>query len=225
MNYLIVLLLSLAFLLPVSAQSPVPIEKEPRHRLKFSNQHVRVFNVLIPAGATSLFHIHVNDGLSVRLADALIRDEALGGTPEDMPVKRGAVSFGYRPSPLTHRVSSIGSTPFRNIFVEVLPSTRKPPGVPPQVLVAGQTLVLENERVRISRLVLAPGQSIEMHTHALQGLGVAVSEGRIVIEVPGEKLRTVKFKPGDSQWYEGGTKHSLRNVGSAPFEAVEIELK
>lgn len=225
MNYLVCLFLSLTFLLPTSAQSPVPIEKEPRHRLKFSNQYVRVFHVLIPPGDTSLFHTHVNDGLSVRLADARIRDEALGGTPEDIAVKRGAVSFGYRPSPLTHRVSSIGSTPFRNIFVEILPSTRMPPGAPPQALVAGQTLVLENERVRISRLVLAPGQSIEMHTHALQGLGVAVSEGRIAIEVPGGKIRTVKFKPGDSQWLEGGTKHTLRNVGSSPFEAVEIELK
>ncbi|MBC7933525.1 MAG: cupin domain-containing protein [Rubrivivax sp.] len=225
MNYLICLFLSLTFFLPTSAQSPVPIEKEPRHRLKFSNQYVRFFYVFIPPGDTSLFHTHVNDGLSVRLSDARIRDEALGGTLEDIAVKRGAVSFGYRPSPLTHRVSSIGSTPFRNIFVEILPSTPKLPGVPPQALVAGQTLVLENERVRISRLVLAPGQSIEMHAHALRGLGVAVSEGRIAVEVPGEKVRTVKFKPGDKQWYEGGTKHSLRNVGSAPFEAVEIELK
>ncbi len=64
-----------------------------------------------------------------------------------------------------------------------------------------------------------------MHTHALRGLGVAVSEGRITVEVPGEKVRTVKFKPGDTQWHEAGTKHTLRNVGSAPFEAVEIELK
>jgi quercetin dioxygenase-like cupin family protein len=225
MNYLICLFLSLTFLLPIFPQSPVPVEKEPRHRLKFSNQHVRVFNVLIPAGETSLFHIHLYDGLSVRLADALIRDETLAGTSEDIAVKRGDVSFGYRPSPLTHRVSTIGNTPFRNIFVELLPSTSKLPAVSPQALVAGQTLVLENERVRISRLILAPGQSIEMHTHALQSLGVAVSEGRIVIEVPGEKLRTEKLKPGDTQWYDGGIKHSLKNAGSAPFEAVEIELK
>lgn len=225
MNYLVCLFLSLSFLLPASAQSPVPVEKEPRHRLKFSNQQVRVFNVLIPAGDTSLFHIHLYDGLSVRLADARIRDVTLGGTSENITVERGAVSFGYRPSPLTHRVSTIGSTPFRNIFVELLPSTSEPPGVPPQALVAGQTLVLENERVRISRLVLDPGQTIEMHSHALPSLGVAVSQGRIVVEVPGKKLRTIKFKPGDIQWREGGTKHSLRNVGSAPFEAVEIELK
>lgn len=225
MKYLMYLILSLTFLLATSAQAPVPVEKEPRHRLRFSNQYVRVFNVLIPAGDTSLFHIHRYDGLSVRLADARIRDETFGGTSEDIAVKRGAVTFGYRPNPLTHRVSAIGDTPFRNIFVELLPSTSNSPGVSPQPLVSGQTLVLENERVRISRLVLAPGQSIEMHAHALRSLGVAVSDGRIVIEVPGEKLRTLKLKPGDSQWYDGGMKHSLRNAGSAPFEAVEIELK
>jgi len=54
---------------------------------------------------------------------------------------------------------------------------------------------------------------------------VAVSEGRIVAKVSGRKIRTVKFKPGDKQWYEDRTKHRLRNVGSAPFEVVEIELK
>lgn len=225
MNYLICLCFLLTFILPASAQSPVPIEKEPRHHLKFSNQYVRVFYVHIPPGDTSLVHTHVNDGLSVRLSDARIRDEVLGGTSEDIAVKRGAVSFGYRPGPLSHSVRNIGSTPFRNIFVEVLPSAGMPPGAQPQTLVAGQTLVLENERVRIFRLVFAPGESIEMHAHALRGLGVAVSAGRIAVEVPGEKVRTVKFKPGDRQWYEGGTKHSLRNVGSAPFETVEIELK
>ena len=189
MNFLICLFLSLTFPLPASAQSPVPIEKEPRHRIKFSNQYVRVFNVLIPPGDTSLVHTHVNDGLSVRLADARIRDEAQGVSPVEITVKRGDVSFGYQPSPLTHRVSNIGGTPFRNIFVEVLPSAGMPSGVPPQALAVGETLVLENHRVRVSRLILAPGQSTELHTHVLQSLGVAVSQGTIAVESPWRKAR------------------------------------
>jgi len=224
MNYLIYLILSLTCFAPTFAQSAVPIEKEPRHRLKFSNQYARVFHVVIPPGDTSLFHTHLNDGLSVRLADASIRDEALGGAPEDISVKRGDVTFGYRPSPLTHRVSCTGNTPFRNIFVEVLPPAGRQRGAPLQALVAGQVLLLENERVRMSRLVLAPGQSIEL-APARPGLRVAVSEGRLSIEISGEKVRTLKFKPGDTQWHETEKKQVLRNVGSAPFEAVEIELK
>lgn len=223
MNHLICLFLSLTFFAPTFAQSPVPIEKEPRHQLKFSNQHVRVFHVVVPPGDTSLFHTHLNDGLSVRLADASIRDEVLGGAAEEISVKRGEVTFGYRPSPLTHRVSCISSTPFRNIFIEVLPSSGMR-SAPLPALVAGQVVVLENARVRMSRLVLVPGQSIEL-AQALPGLRVSVSEGRLAIEVPGEKVRTLKFKPGDTQWHVGGKKQVLRNVGSAPFEAVEIELK
>ncbi len=224
MKFLIWLVLSLSFFASAAAQSPVAVEKEPRHRLRFSNQYVRVFDVLIPPGDTTLFHTHVHDGMGVRLSDARIREDVLGGASEDAPVKRGEVSFSYRPSPLTHSVGNIGSTPFRIIFIEVLPNEGPAPGAS-LALVAGQTLVLENERVRVSRVVLNPGQSIEMHEHAHRGLAVAVSDGRIAVEVPGEKVRTVKFKPGDTRWHEGGMKHAWRNAGAVLFEAVEIELK
>jgi quercetin dioxygenase-like cupin family protein len=225
MSYLSRLLLSLALLLPAPAQAPVTIEKEPRHRLKFENRYVRVFDVLISPGDASLFHTHVHDGVGVKLTDARIRDEPTGGSPDDITVTRGEVSFTLRPSPLTHRVGNIGETPFRNVFVEILPLAGALSGAPPQALVAGQTLVLENERVRVSRLILAPGQSAELHTHVLRRLAVAVTAGRLALEVPGEKARTIEFKSGDFQWYEAGATHALKNVAPTPFEAVDIELK
>jgi len=229
MNYFITLLFSLTFFLPASAQSPVPIEKEPRHPLKFENQYVRVFNVFIPAGKTTLFHIHKNDGVGVRLTDARIKDETQGGAVEEISVKRGVVSFAFRPNPLIHRVLNIGDTPFHNIFVEILPSAKVSPDSSSDSSaltdVAGYTLVLENERIRVFRLVLAPGQTTEFDTHKLRTLSVAVSQGKVAVEVMGKKRQKAKFKPGDTQWYESGTKHSLKNIGSTTFEAVDIELK
>jgi quercetin dioxygenase-like cupin family protein len=225
MNNLIWLLLSLTFLTPAPAQAPVPIEKEPRHHLKFNNQYVRVFYVFIPPGETTLFHTHVYDGVGIKLTEARIRDEAQGGTAEESSVKRGAVNFTSYSSPLTHSVGNIGSTPFINMFVEVLPSSGKQPGVSARALAAGHALILENERVRLSRLVLAPGQSMEVHTHTLRGLLVALSEENVSVGVAGKKSSTVKFKAGDTKWFDGGTAHALKNIGSASFEAVEIELK
>ncbi len=219
-----VVLLSLTLSLFASTRSPVPIEKEPRHRLEFGNRYVRVFDVLIPAGDSTLFHTHVNDGVGLKLSDAHIRDVVLDGNAEDLQVTRGEVSFSYRPSPLTHRVSNIGRTPFQNIFVEILRTAGARSLAPLPALAAERTLVVENDRVRVSRQVLAPGQSLDMHQHA-RSLGVAITLGAISIEVAGQKARTVKFEPGDSQWHPGGTTHSWRNVGAAPFEAVEIELK
>ena len=226
MKYIIALLLSLTFLLPTPAQSPVPIEKEPRHRLKHENRYVRVFDVLIPQGDETLHHTHTNDGVGIKITDGRIRDEAQGGKPEDMEVKRGAVNFAHFQTPLTHKVSNVGSAPFRNIFIEILPSLDAPSNSPsPSQVPSHALLLLENDRVRVYRLKLAPGQETDMHTHALRGLGVAVSEGVISFIAPGKKSETVKFQPGEFQWHEGGTKHSLKNVGTVPFEAVDIELK
>jgi hypothetical protein len=221
----IALLLSPALLLSAAGQSPVPVEKEPRHRLKFENQFVRVFDVLIPPGETSLFHIHLHDGVSVRLTDASIRDEALSGASEDFAVKRGAVTFAYRPSPLIHKVSNIGPTPFRNVFVEILPSSAASATDQSPAAVAGYEVVLENERVRILRLLLAPGKSIDEGVQRRGVVRIAVSGGDVVIEISGEKHQAVKSEPGDIEWQEKGSRYLFRNVGSAPFEAVEIELK
>lgn len=224
MNW-ITLLLSLALFSPAPGQTTVPIEKEPRHHLRFENQYVRVFYVLVAPGDRTLFHTHINDGVGIKLSNSRITDEESGVKPVVSATKRGAVGFTHYPSPLTHRVSNIGTTSFRNVFVEVLPSTGTTSKAPLPADVAGHTLVLENDRVRIFRLVLAPGESVEVGPPARGRLRVAVSRGTITVETRPKKIKTVKFLPGESQWCEDGMKYSLRNIGSSSFEAVDIELK
>jgi len=225
MNSIVALLLLLTLLAPATAQAPLSIEKEPRHHLEFQNSYVRLFYVRIAPGDSTLFHTHVNDNVGVKLTDAELSDVVPGGIPEMLLVNQGAVGFGHYPTPLTHSVSNVGSTPFHNMLVEILPSNAVPSTAPSLAHVAGHILEMENERVRIFRLVLAPGQSTEEHSHALHGLGVVITGGKIAIDVPGTKTETVTFNPGDYRWHQGGMRHSLRNVGSATFEAVEIELK
>lgn len=225
MNFIVTLLLSLTLIAPATAQAPVSIEMEPRHHLVFQNRYVHLFYVRIAPGDTTLFHTHVNDNVGVKLTDAELSDVVRGGDPEKVLVNQGAVGFGHYPTPLTHSVSNVGSTPFHNMLVELLPSKGVPSTAPLLADVAGHKLEMENGRVRIFRLVLAPGQSTEEHSHALQCLGVVIKEGKIAVDLPGTKTETVAFKPGDYRWHERGMRHSMRNVGSATFEAVEIELK
>ena len=225
MNFTVILLLSLTLLAPATAQAPVSIEKEPQHHLEFQNSYVRLFQVRIAPGDTTLFHVHVNDNVGVRLTDAELSDVVPGGTPKKISVKKGAVGFGHYPSPLTHSVSNVGSTPFHNMVVEILPSERVPFTAPLLTDVAGHTLALENERVRVFRLTLAPGQSTGPHSHNLEFLGVVVTEGEIAVNRPGTETETAAFRPGDYRWHERGMRHSMINVGSTTFEAVEIELK
>lgn len=223
MKLFITALVSLLGLLPSIVQSPVPVSGEPRHHLKLENAYVRVFDVVVPPGDQTLFHTHANDYLFVSIGDANLKAEVMGNQPGNLILKDGEVR--YTKATITHRIANQAKEPFRNITIEVLKSPGGQADATQQAQVPGHTLVLENDRVRVERLILEPGQSISMHEHLLSGLGVAISAAKVMIEAPGQKTQTVEFKPGDFRWHDGKISHSLKNVGQTRFEAVDIEWK
>ena len=216
-------LLPIIALLNLSLQTPVPVEKEPRHLVKFENQYVRVLDVIFPPGYTTLFHTHSNDNVAVVINGGKRRGEKVGEQPNDAIAKTGNASFAK--ASYTHRIINTGDTTLRFIDVEILSSQGLSKNTLVRDKVAGHQIVLENERVRIYRIKLEPGQSTELFTYELPGLTVIVLPAKIQIETPSQKIRTEDFKSGDFRWHAGSLSRSLKNVGPTSFEAIEIELK
>jgi len=209
-----------------SAPSVVPIEQEPAHRLMLQNEKVRVFDVWLPPGADSLWHVHRHDGISVRLTDATVADQPQDGQAETLHLRLGAVAFGATPTPRTHCVRNVGDTAFRNIYIELLTdddAVKSRPGAAADA--TDRRVDFENDRVRALRRILAPGESTAMHTHASSGVAVLVNAGRLEISYPEDAARTVDVTAGAVQWIQSGTTHALKNVGVAPIEMVDVELK
>src|SRR5712692_5351005 len=207
-----------------SADSPVEISGEPRHHPKFENEFVRVWDVTVPAGDATLWHAHRNDNVVVTLGGASLRIETVGAATAEVQWKFGDVRFGK--ATYVHRALNVGTTPFHNLTIEILKS---PPGSQELSKLKEpitRAPVLENERVRVYRLSLEPGQSTTMHTHLLSGLTIPITAGEVVIEVEGNKEpQRVKFAAGDVRWRAGAVTHAIKNVGKTRFEAVDIELK
>lgn len=199
----------------------VPLQQEGMHHLKFENDYVRVFDVLVPAGGQTRFHVHTNDYVFVAIGDARVRSERIDGTSTDLDLKDGEARFS---APLTHRALNLGKTPFRNITVEILKSAGAPPE-PSSPPMPGHSVVLENDRVRIDRQILEPGQSTGVHTHTLMSLGICVSAARVEYSEPGGKSETADLQAGQFSWHPAARTHSLKNVGKTRFEAIEIEWK
>lgn len=210
-------------MIPIAAQAPVAVEKEPRHHLKFENDYVRVFDVVVLPGDTTLFHKHSNDYVFVTIGDADLFAEAQGSPPADLLLKDGEVRFTR--APIIHRVTNPSNVSrFRNITIEIL----KSPGRAADSKLdtsPGLTTVLDNERVHVERLVLEPGQATSIHTHGLSALSVFLTNSKVQVESPGKPAETIEYKPGDFRWRAAPVTHVLKNIGSTRFEAVGIDWK
>jgi quercetin dioxygenase-like cupin family protein len=208
----------------LAVQAPVPVNQEPHHHFKFENEYVRVYDVAVPAHDETLFHVHSNDYVYVNLLDVDVKAQALDGPINSLAAKTGQCVFSK--APITHRVLNPSDQPFRNITVEILKTPPAPPGDSSSVSgVPGYSPVLDNDRVRVTRLILEPGQSTGLHKQNLMNLAIAVSGAKLAFMEPGQSEQVVELKKGDFNWHAEPRTHSLKNVGDTRFEAIVIEWK
>ena len=105
-----------------TAEDPVPVEQEPHHRVIFENQYVRVLDVVLKPGQTTLFHKHSIDNVPIILTGADNRTQFAGKDWTATPAKAGSVGFiPGAAKPYVHRINNQGSTTYHVIDVEVLP--------------------------------------------------------------------------------------------------------
>ena len=220
---LVLHLLPFAFVMALPLQSAVNVRKEPRHLIKFENKYVRVIDASVPVGDATQFHTHDIDNIPVAISGGQLKTELAGQEGTFSTVATGAVS--YARETYTHRITNVGNTHVRFIDAEILESPGGGANVPPLENVKGNTLVIDNERVRVYRLILEPGQSTGLHTRKLSRLIVVVSKGRIAIESKQKKAEVITFQPGEFRWQTGETTHAIRNIGTSRFEMIDIEWK
>ena len=203
-----------------SPQRPVEISGEPRHHPKFENEFVRLWDVTVPAGDTTLWHAHRNDNVVVSFGDVKLRIETLGRDPVEGPWKFGEVRFSK--ATYIHRAMNVGTTSFHNFTIELL----KTPGGATLTKVPGREPVLENERVRVFRVALDPGQSGPMHTHTVPILAIALTAAELEVTTEGKaQPERVKRPEGNVVWRSEPVTHAIKNVGKTRYEGVDIEFK
>ncbi len=199
----LILVLALAALAPLRAQqasaidpAAVPIEQEPRHRLVFANEYVRVIDALLPPLYVSQNHTHTLDNVSVMILSGL--DGAQG---------QARVGFaGFSRGGYSHIITNPNTGPMRFIAVELRAPDAS--GAGEEMPQPNHAAVLANARVRVSRVKLDAGQSIADHKH---------QAGYVSVVVRGAD------GPGTWKWHSGSDPAGLLESGKQLLELVEIE--
>jgi hypothetical protein len=222
----VISLLILGIALEAAPQdAEIPVEEAPYHVPAFRNELVTVLNVFIPSGRESGFHRHSLDSVGVLVGDTDRTGQVRGAEAIVTPRRgRGSANFTeYAREPIVHSVAVTGESPFHNIVVELMYAD--PGRFTAGARGAGYTPILDNERVRVWRLVLEPGQSAPAITQTAPGVRVVIDGGEIVESVPGKPDRAIAPRSGDFFWQNAGETRALRNAGSTRVELVELELK
>jgi len=200
---------------------PVNIEQEPRHRLKFENEHVRFFDVQLEPGYQALYHWHRNDGVFINMYVAPTAAQDVG---KEL-VQRGGRAIGeayfinYAVNPKAHRVTNPGKTEYRVVDTEILSGCGTSA---PFVEAANQTIAVDNERVFVTRIILHPGESSELRAPC--GMLVSVSGGNVTVEGP-QGSESFAMPVAGFKWRKSEDVVHLTNAGKTVFHAIDIRLK
>lgn len=85
------------------------------------------------------------------------------------------------------------------------------------------TIILENEKVRVLRALLKPGDAAAMHNHPNYILTVIHGGTMRMTNEKGE-ANMLDLKTGDSLFFEA-LSHAAENIGNTTVEMVLVELK
>lgn len=204
-------------------RAQVPVHEEPRHRPVFENEFMRILDVRIPPGDTTLYHIHQTPSFFITFTNTdtgsqLQGKEALAGRSS-----AGAILFEDLAPPRirTHRVWNADTETFHVMDVELLAQNTQ--FVQGPLTLPGLELEIDTSGVRAYRLTLGRGKAFrgrnENHTHLLVSLDSSQAE----IEQGGTR-NTQSILPGS--FFEIPRQKAFRvtNTGDSLMHFILLEI-
>jgi len=203
----------------------VPVAQEPRHRLALEDDYIRLFDVRIPSGDTTLYHSHERDSIYIPISGfASLKNQEHGKAAKPLLIEYGNVAFAeHSKASFSHRVSNLGPEEFHVIDIELVDAHQGSSAG--GELAVGYRPVLENSRVRISRVVLEPEQFVAGDSASAPGVIVVLNGTRIGFR--GDSGATKNSDVVLGQFYRRAdtVSQEIHNTGSDRLELINVEIK
>ena len=87
------------------------------------------------------------------------------------------------------------------------------------------TLLIEDEKVRVTRFDFEPGQETGWHEHGYDYVITAITNCDIALENSDGTRSTTKIKEGEAYSRKAGVRHNVVNSSEKSMAFIEIELK
>lgn len=205
---------------PTTAQ--VPVSEEPMHKPVLQNKYIRLLDVWLPPGDTTLFHIHATPSLFVILSQTVTAWQTKGEEwVTDHSPKGKAWYRSFAPDILVHRVCNLDTVPFHVNDIEILAAynTSTASGNKPLPF----AILFENEKAFAYQLTAKSFNRKIIKNHGPMVAELVTGDGVFFNDV--QKNKTIEIKAGKFMYVEPGTSFYFTAVGTVEINMVLFEIK
>ena len=213
-----------------AAETVVPVHQEPRHRLVHEGPELRVLDVEIAPGDTTLFHRHDAPIAYVYISPTPTKAQVLGqdwgsANASTSPVPAiGSVLLNeaYAATPMEHRVTNPGDVPFR--LIAILNRGAGEANGSQESLGGTDPIETSGRWFRSTRHTLASQATWDWEGNSRPVVMVQVSSGTVVVE-PGTGSSSNLQSLGDFIVLQPQARAHFRNTGGGPVTLAIVEVR
>ena len=212
----------------------MPLSQEPHHQLMYENADMKIYDVVVPPGQSTLLHQHSDDYIFITLGNASITEEKPGQAPVQLSLPDGSVRFAK--GGFSHIVTNDGNRPFHNLTIEFANSHLTAggcscnggptdsicacPNAPP--LPANWTLRIG--QVSLAGVTLAPGAEYDITSTRTTRFLVAVTPFDLLdVTTHDPRNLHIRLPEGRFHWLSPGP-HKIQNLSSQPLRFISVEF-
>jgi len=220
MRKYLLLISALCSTILVSAQ--VQVRNEPRHHNVFENEFIRILDVHLGPGDTTLYHLHNTPSVFIVFTNTNVGSQLIGQQSQKGANITGEVSYDNLNTPRTHRVWNEDTSWFHVMDIEIT-STKQKKNIA-DLQNSALKLLFNKQQVNGYNLELKAATNIQLPPSTDGYLLISKSESIIEFKID-EAVQDRIMKPSHYMWVEAGKKISIKNMDSKAANFVLLQFK
>jgi len=216
------ILLTVAITCSIVITAQIHVRDEPRHHNVFENEFIRILDVYLAPGDTTLYHLHNTPSVFIMFTNTNVGSQIIGKQSQKGANITGEVSYDNLNTPRTHRVWNEDTSWFHVMDIE-LTSTKQKKDI--AVLQNSAFKLLFNEQqVNGYSIELKASSHMQLLPSASGYLLISKSKSAIEFKID-DAVQNRILKPSHYIWIEPGNKFGIKNMDNKAANFVLLQFK
>ena len=216
------LLLTSALFSMILISAQVQVRNEPRHHNVFENKFLRILDVYLAPGDTTMYHVHNTPSVFIVFTNTNVGSQLIGKQPQKGANITGEVSYDSLNTSRIHRVWNEDTSWFHVMDIE-LTSTKQKKNI--AVLQNSALKLLFNEQqVNGYNLELKAASNLQLPA-STDGYLLISKSGSVIEFKTNDAVQDRVMKPSHYIWIEAGKNFSIKDMDNKEANFVLLQFK